>query len=109
MLPPVLNHSGLTFMVALHLVTAVLLFAVSYTYEKSIITDRKNKWLFFVISLIYSWIGTMIVVDSLFDLHRDHTLSVFMYRTSLVVLWIGFILAQLLVYKCLNQMEITEE
>lgn len=51
----------------------------------------------------------MIIVDSLFDLHRDHELSVFMYRNSLVLLWIGFILVQLLVYKCLNQVEIAEE
>ncbi|MBN8234148.1 hypothetical protein JF544_02770 [Halobacillus kuroshimensis] len=106
---PVLKHSGLMVMVVVHLLTAVILFAVSYTYEKSIITDRKNKWLFFIISLIYSWIGTMIIVDSLFDLHRDHQLSVFMYRNSLVVLWIGFILVQLLVYKFLNQVEIREE
>ncbi|WP_027953932.1 hypothetical protein [Halobacillus kuroshimensis] len=106
---PVLKHSGLMVMVVVHLLTAVILFAVSYTYEKSIITDRKNKWLFFIISLIYSWIGTMIIVDSLFDLHRDHELSVFMYRNSLVVLWIGFILVQLLVYKFLNQVEIREE
>ncbi|WP_281657860.1 hypothetical protein [Halobacillus sp. Cin3] len=106
---PVLNHSGLMVMVVVHLLAAVILFAVSYTYEKSIITDRKNKWLFFIISLIYSWIGTMIIVDSLFDLHRDHELSVFIYRNSLVVLWIGFILVQLLVYKFLNQVEIRGE
>ncbi|MFC7063433.1 hypothetical protein [Halobacillus seohaensis] len=102
------DPSGVTVLIVIHIVIAVIALLIANVYEKSIITDRANKYLFFVLSLIYSMIVPYIAAGGLLYLHQTGLFSSVAFRLCTGGMIGAFILSQILVYKCLNTIEIAE-
>ncbi len=89
-------------LVGLHLIISIISFIVSNSYEKSIITDKVNKYIFVGISLLYSIIAPYIIVGSLLMIEQ---LTAAAYRLMISGMLLLFLFIQVLVYKCLNTFE----
>lgn len=93
--------SGLIFLIVMYVIVAVMGLILSIIVEKSIITNRKNKYIFFIASLIYSFLFPAILISAL--LHLD--VSSTFYRLGNLSSILAFVLFQLLVYRILNTFE----
>ncbi len=99
------NQSGLTLLMVMHVVVSILGLILSHVREKSIITDRLNKYIFFVISILYSLIVPPIVVHAFLELQSPFGISSTMYRLGTWGSLVAFTLIQTLVYRVLNYIE----
>lgn len=94
-------QSGLIFMIVMYLLVTVIGLVLSIITEDSIITNRKNKYLFFCLNLINSFIFPTIVISSFRYLDIASTF----YRLGYLCSIVAFVLFQMLVYKFLNTVD----
>ncbi|SDP63776.1 hypothetical protein [Halobacillus aidingensis] len=99
------QHSGLTFLIIAHVVVAIIGLILSHVGEKSIITDRKNKYIFFILSLMYSLVFPQIVISALLNLHLTWGVSSTVFRLCTWGSFVIYVLLQMLVYRVLNRIE----
>ncbi|MCP3026561.1 hypothetical protein [Halobacillus sp. A5] len=97
----VTNGSSIVVLLVVHMVISILSFIVANQYEKSIITDKVNKYLFFAVSLLYSCIAPYLLVGSLVTINPVPL----QLRFCLIGGVTGFLLTQVVVYRCLNKIE----
>lgn len=99
------NDLAIGIIIGIHIFISILSLIIANNYEKSIITERSNKYIFLGFSLFYSLIVPHITTSALLYAHWNGFLSAGYFRFFNWSLVIMFVLFQILVYKILNNFE----
>ncbi|WP_226580231.1 hypothetical protein [Halobacillus litoralis] len=102
-----IDFSGLeaTTLMVLYFFVSILSLLIANASEDSIITDRINKYIFFFVSLIYSYIGPKVLMGAFMAVNYYSALNPTVYYLCVWGAFIGFSLVQYLVYRVLNTVD----
>ncbi|TGB04851.1 hypothetical protein [Halobacillus salinus] len=92
-------------LIIIHALMSIFGLLAANASEKSIITDRVNKYLFMIISLLYSFFGVGIVYGLIISTNWSDKMK----NVQVFGMVLSFLFIQILVYRVLNHFDITEE
>lgn len=99
------QETSLIVIIIIHVFLSIGAIIASNTFEKSIIIDRINKYIFFTMSLIYSFIIPQLILGAITYVKRSTIQPNVLIESAEWILLVMFLLIQVLVYRVLNIIE----